>query len=295
MSVSGIGSTSAVRAYSANMVEKAMKSIASGVDAANPSSVAISSTLNSLISSGDSAAANMQNAVSLLQTSNGYMDSLSSDLDMMKKLAVQAQSGTLSAADMASVETQFKALQDDMTSITSNYNAFGSFNGVELFQGGSETIQSGASQSQTITLENPDLSVQSQAPAGTVDTYSYDSSNQVSGSSHTEVRWGDMINSVSGLEVTDSDVIGALDQAIAYVADAQASNATSISNLVSSYSSLATYDANLGAAYSLNADTEMSSGMMALTKALVMNQSENAMRTQANSLNDLAMKWALLG
>ena len=237
----------------------------------------------------------MQDTVSMLQTSGGYMDSISNSLTDMKRLAVEAQSGTLSPSDLDSVKAEFKIFQEDVTSITSDYNASGSYNDVKLFQGGSEKIQTGATQDQTKTIDNPDLSVQNQASIGTVDTYAYDSSNKLVGSSHADVQWGDMINSVSGLDVTDPNAIGALSKAVDYVASAKASNSTSISDLVASYGSMATYDSNLNAAYSLNADTEMASSMMELTKSLIMNKSANAMQAQGNSLNNLALQWALNG
>lgn len=293
MNVSGASQANAVRIQNANVASKAMARLASGNGDSSPSSVAISSTLSSLISSGESASSNMQDAVSALQTSGGYMGSISGGLSQMKKLAVQAQSGTLSSADLANVQDEFSSLQDSIKSVTSNYNAFGNFNGVELFQGGSENVQTGASQGQATNLENPDLTVQSQASIGTVDTYSYDASNALVGSSHAAATWGSVINSVSGLSATDANAAGVLDKAIAYVASAQSSNAASISDLVSSYGSMATYDANLSAAFSLNSGSDVSSDMIALTKSLVMSQAANAMQTQGGSLTGLAMQWAM--
>lgn len=295
MNVSGASSTSAVRAYNANMTYNAMSRIASGKGADSAADVSLSANLSSLISSGDSAGSNMQNAISLLQTSGGYLDSISNDLSMMKKLAVQANGGTLSSSDLDSVKEQFKTLQNDITTVTSNYNASGSFDGTALFQGNNYEVQSGATQGQTTDVQTSDLAVQNNAQIGTADTYTYDSSNVLVGSSHTAVQWGDVINSISGLDVTSKDVLSSIQSAIDYVGKAQTSTGNDIASMAASYGSLSTYDSNLSAALSVNSDVDVSDESMALTKSLVMASSQNAMQTQATSMTNLAMQLSLIG
>ena len=294
MSVGGISSSSVARTYYSNLVTKTLSNLSSGSDSSNASSVAISSTLSSMISSGDSASGNIANSVSSLQTSSGYLDSVGNDMELMKKLAVQAQSGTLSSDDLTSVKSQFKTLQNDITSITSNYNASATYNGNTLLQGSSYQVQTGASQGQTTQIDTPNLTVQNNSQIGTVDTYTYDSSNAVTSSTHTAVKWGDVLNSVTGLDVTSADATGVLDKAIGNVASAKSSTSTDISALVSNYGSLDTYDSNLSSAYSMSSDVDMASETMALTKELVMAKSNSAVQTQANSLSTLSMQLALL-
>ena len=294
VNVSGSSPTSAANAYAGNL-KKAMSSIASGTNAsAAPSAVAISATLSSLISSGDTANSNNLDAVSMLQTSSSYLSSVSDNLESMQKLAVQAQSGTLSSDDLANVETQFKSLQDEISSTTSNYNASASFNGSALFQGNTYDVQTRAKQGQPTTISTPDLTSSSQEDIGTVDTYSYDSSNSVVGSSHTAVAWGSVINSVSGLDINGSDTVGALNKAIAYTSNLSAANSANIAGLSSSYGAVETYNANLNSAVSMSSDTDFAAESVALTRDMVMSQSQLAVQAQANSISDIAMKFALL-
>ncbi len=293
----GIGattnSTDTSRVLNAQLVSKTMRGMASGKSSQGASVAALSSALESLIGSSDSADSNLMDAVSALQTSGGYMDAVSRDLDMMKKISVEANSGTLSSADKQSLDAQFKTLQDDITTITSNYNALAKFNGSPLLQGDSYRIQAGSTQSQTIVVDTPDMSSSNDQSVGTVDTYSYNSENKLIGSLHTETTWSSMLNSVGALKPDDPNSVGALDKAIDFVSSAKASNSTDVKKMISNSASLQTYESNLNSAYSLNSDLDMASASSTLATGLVMTQAQAAIQAQAN-LQDMALKLALI-
>jgi len=300
-SVSGVGTAGAITTSSkvnSDLLYKIMLKAASGKldSVSDPAAAAITDTLNAQVESSDSAGSNIQNAVSMLQTSGSYLQSISSDLSDMKSLAVQANSGTLSEADKQNIDVQFKSLQDDVKQISSNYTASGQYNGVYLLQGGSESVQTGSDQGQTTQIQNPDLSIQNSSSVGNVDTYAYDSNNQLVGSSHTAVAWNDVINSYSGITASSSDAVGTIDRALDYVAKAASTNATQSQGLTNSYNSLLAYESNLTAASSQNSDVDMAKASTELATQQVKSQSSTAVQSQFNkSIQDLALQYAMLG
>ncbi len=286
---------SSIGKVNAALLYKVMQNMSSGKMGASsdPAATAISATLDAQISASDSAGNNIQNAVSLLQTSSSYLQTIGDDLGKMKALAVQSK-GVLSPADQQNIDVQFKSLQDDIKQISSNYTASGQYNGLFLFQGGSETVQTGPSQDQTYKVANPDLSIQNSSSVGNVDTYEYDSKNQLVGSSHTAVAWNDVINSASGINASSSNAVGAIDRAIQYVSNAVSTNGTQAKSLTNSYNSLLAYEANLNSAKSLNSDVDMAKASTSLATQQVKSMSNAAIESQANSMQSLVLRLAML-
>ena len=75
---------------------------------------------------------NAQDASSMLQTAEGAFDEMTNITQRMKDLSTQAANGTNSDADIKAMNTEFQALQKEMTSIMEN-TAFG---GQKLFASG---------------------------------------------------------------------------------------------------------------------------------------------------------------
>jgi flagellin-like hook-associated protein FlgL len=186
---------------------------------------------------------------------------------------------------MKNIEVQFESLQDGITQITSNYDALGKFNGIDLFQGNDVNVQVGTGDGEIQELDLPDLTVTSQQIIGQVDTYEYDSNNQLVGSTHTDVQWGEIIDSKNGISIYDSDVIGKIDSAIDYLSNQRAYNASEESRMMQTRDALLTQEANLMDAQSKIMDLDMALGSTALASSLVQSQTSLAMLAQADQLS----------
>jgi flagellin len=116
-------------------VSKALERLSSGLrvnrasdDAAG---LAISEKLRGQVRGSQRAAANMQDAISLVNVADGALTEVHSALQRMRELAVQAANGTLSTADRAANQAEFAALQAEIGSIAANTT----FNNRALFVG----------------------------------------------------------------------------------------------------------------------------------------------------------------
>ena len=113
--------------------------------------LAISSKMTSQINGLNMAVRNANDAISMVQTSDGAMVEVESMLQRMRELAVQSSSGTNTSTDRTALNTEFQALGAEITSIGGNTQ----WNGTNIIDGaatsGAQNFQIGANASQTIS------------------------------------------------------------------------------------------------------------------------------------------------
>jgi flagellin len=95
--------------------------------------LAISDRMNAQVRGMNQAARNANDGVSLLQTADGALSSLSDNLQRVRELAVQAANGTLSSQDRAAVSKEVQQLLQEVDRIGRGTN----FNGNLIFDQGS--------------------------------------------------------------------------------------------------------------------------------------------------------------
>ena len=93
--------------------------------------LSVATKLRSQVSSLRQALLNTSQADSFLQVAYGGLTEVSSILDRLKAISTQANSGSLSNADRAFLDTEFQTLTDEIDSIASSTN----FNGIKLLDG----------------------------------------------------------------------------------------------------------------------------------------------------------------
>ena len=123
-----------------------------GDDAAG---LAISSRMTTYINGLNMAVRNANDAISMIQTADGAMVEVTSMLQRMRELTIQAASGTMSSTDQAALDTEFQQLDDQIDLISTSTE----WNGTKLLDGslGAVTFQVGAGASQTIQITFADL------------------------------------------------------------------------------------------------------------------------------------------
>ena len=249
----------------------------------DPAGFGVGARMGTQIGDVAKARQNTDNSISLVQTADGWLGEISTILARMQELAVEAGGGLLAESDTANVQKEFVELQSEIFRITSGNNAAGTFNGVSLLQGGELTVQIGEDTDQTIDLTLVDLSVTNTNTIGTVSSYEYDSSGNVTGSSHASVAWSSVIDT-SMMNVGSENVIGALSLAIDYVSNSRAILSAQQTRLESTNGALLTYQDNLNAAQSQIMDIDMALETTKYSSYEVLSQVASAMLAQANKL-----------
>ncbi len=113
--------------------------------------MAIASRFTSQVTGLNQAVRNSNDGISMLQTAEGSMQQVTTLLQSMRTLAVQASNDTNSASDRASIQAEMDQLYAEIDRIAGST----SFNGVNLLDGsgGSKSFQVGANAGQTITVQ----------------------------------------------------------------------------------------------------------------------------------------------
>jgi flagellin len=107
--------------------------------------LAISERMTSQIRGNDQAQRNANDGISLAQTAEGDLNTISNNLQRMRELAVQAANATNSAADRAALDGEVQSLSAEIDRVAKN----SSFNGIKLLDGtfSAQTFQVGANNS----------------------------------------------------------------------------------------------------------------------------------------------------
>jgi len=110
----------------------------------------ISEKLRTQINGLGQASRNIQDGISLLQTTEGGLDELHSILQRMRVLSIQASNGTLTDTDRTLIQSEVTQLLCEIDRMNSTVT----FNTIQLFNysAGSLKIQAGATQGQSLTI-----------------------------------------------------------------------------------------------------------------------------------------------
>ena len=223
----------------------------------------ISERMRARIASFGMAQRNAQDGVSLVQTTEGALAEVSSNLIRMRELAIEATNGTLSTADRASLDAEFQALDDEINRIAGEAE----FNGIALLDGTTATvsIQVGVDSGQTIDVS---LANTQSATLG-IDALGVDTAANA------------------------DTALAALDTAIDTVVTARGTLGASQNRLGSAIRSISTTVENLSAAESRIRDVDVAKETAELTKNRILQQAATSILAQANSQPQLAL--SLLG
>ncbi len=122
--------------------------------------LAISNRFNSQILGTNQAIRNSNDGISLIQTADGSLGSITENLQRFRELAIQAGNGTLNDSDRASLNAEALQLKDEINRIINT----SSFNKVPLFtQAAGLDLQVGDNSGDTVTVETQDLQHQFQS------------------------------------------------------------------------------------------------------------------------------------
>jgi len=237
---------------------KSMEKLSSGLRinkaADDAAGLSISEKMRGQIRGLDQAARNSQDGISLIQTGESALSSVSDMLVRIRELATQAANGTFDATDdLTRIQEEVDELSNQITDIKDNTT----FNGIKLLDGSTDvTLQIGKEDTQTLKLDKTKIDLTA------VDTAvaAYDLSTQAGATTALQ---------------TIEDQINAVSAARSYYGANQNRLEYTITNLN-------TASENLTAAESRIRDVDMAKEMMNQTKNSILAQASQAMLAQAN-------------
>jgi flagellin len=139
---------------SQNSLATSMQRLSSGLrvnsardDAAG---LAIADRMNAQVRGINVAIRNANDGISLAQTAEGALATVTDALQRMRELAVQAQNGSNGTSDRANLDTEYQALSAEITRIAGQTK----FNGTAIVgaSAGAQTFQVGANNGDTLTV-----------------------------------------------------------------------------------------------------------------------------------------------
>ncbi len=219
--------------------------------------LAISERFTAQIRGLEQANRNANDGISLLQTGEGAMAEISNSLQRMRELAVQARNATVSSADKASLNDEYKALAAE---ITRNVDST-EFNGTKVI---------GAAATLTFQI-GFEANANNQVKVSTKD---------VDAASGVASAIGGTISTSTGA----STMIAAVDAALDKVSEIRADFGAAQNRLESVVRNNSNIIENQSAARSRILDADFAKETANLTRTQILQQAGSAMLAQANQL-----------
>lgn len=212
--------------------------------------LAISTSMSSQISGMQVAQRNANDAISLVQTADGALSSMTSVFQRMRDLATQASNGTYSASDYTQMDKEYQDLATEANRIASSTK----FNNIDMISGkaGTFTFQVGANTTDTLDVTTSDATQYLATP-------------------------GDLTSAANA-----KTAIGALDTALDSLTGDRSNYGASLNRLGFTVNNLDNSITNLQSARSRIVDADYGQESANIAKTQVLQQAGIAMLAQAN-------------
>jgi len=229
------------------------------------SGLAVSEKLRSQIRGLNQAGKNIENGISFIQTTEGYLNETQDILHRMRELAVQGANGVYTSEDRMQIQVEVSQLVDEINRIASHAQ----FNGMNILTG--RFAKSGPSTMQLQVGANIDQSKQV-----FIGTMTAEALGLKGGQGSTDM-----------LSIEDPNLanqaIGKLDSALKLVSKQRADLGGYQNRFELAAKGVAVASENLQAAESRIRDTDMASEMVQYVKNQILDRAGSAMLAQANT------------
>jgi len=235
------------------------------------SGLAVSEKLRSQIRGLNQASRNIQNGVSFIQTSEGYLQETQDILHRMRELSVQGANGIYTSEDRMQIQVEVSQLVDEINRIASHAQ----FNGMNIMTG--RFAKNGPAVMQFQVGANMDQN--KQVFIGTMTAQALG----LKGGQGT----ADMVSIEDPAKANQA--IGTLDAALKIVSKQRADLGAYQNRFEMAAKGVDVASENLQAAESRIRDTDMANQMVDYTKNRILNQAGSAMLAQANTRSQNVM------
>jgi len=226
------------------------------------SGLAVSEKMRSQIRGLNQAGRNIENAVSFIQTTEGYLAETQDIMHRLRELAVQSANGIYSPEDRAQIQVEVSQLVDEVNRIASHAQ----FNGMNMLTGRfGNPNQGGVVPDQMFFQVGANMDQRKQVFIGTMTTAAL---------------------GLNGISISTPDkanaVIGRVDAAMTKISKQRADLGAYQNRFEMAAKGVAVAAENMQAAESLIRDTDIAEQMVSYTKNQILMQSSTAMLAQAN-------------
>lgn len=257
---------------SAEQLSSGMRINRAGDDA---SGLAVSEKMRSQIRGLNMAGKNIQDGVSFIQATEGYLQETTDIMQRIRELAVQAANGIYSAEDRMQIQVEVSQLVDEVDRIASHAQ----FNGMNVLTGrfaretGTQIMQLhvGANMDQNERIYIGDMSTRALGIVGATQ------------------GGEDAMVSVADVESANK-AIGSIDAALTVINKQRADLGAYQNRFEMAYNGVAVASENLQAAESRIRDTDMAKAVVDYTRDQILSQSTTAMLAQANSSSQSVLR-----
>ena len=226
------------------------------------SGLAVSEKLRSQIGGLNQAERNIENAVSFIQTTEGYLGETQDIMHRIRELAVQSANGIYTDEDRMQIQVEVSQLVDEVNRIASHAQ----FNGLNMLTGAFANPSAGGTPTRQMFFQvGANMDQRKQVFIGTM----------------TARALG-----MQGISISTPDAsnraIGIVDNALRTVSKQRADLGAYQNRFEMAAKGVAVGAENMQAAESLIRDTDMAAQMVSYTKNQILMQSSTAMLAQAN-------------
>ena len=255
-------------AESTRLLSKSLARLSSGAKITSPeddaAGLAQVMKLDAQINRNTAVRSNLGNAVSFVQTQDGFLQKVQASLDRMSELSVLSQDVTKSNTDRSNYSVEFTQLQSYISDIGTK-----SFNSVTLF--GSST--------NNVTIDSD---------ANTFGMNAVDMTSATVTTGLANIYMG--VSSAITTTTSAANALSNIQTAIQNLADMRANVGANLQRLNMTDDQVAIYNENLSAAASRIKDVDVAEESTRYAKANILVQSGTAMLAQANILPASALQ-----
>ncbi|MEE2001191.1 MULTISPECIES: flagellin N-terminal helical domain-containing protein [Alkalimonas] len=221
----------------------------------------ISGRLTNQVSGLNQAVRNATDAISLVQVTDGAMEEATHSLHRMRVLAIQADNGVNSEADLEALQQEFDQLRQAINSIAQKSE----FAGIRLLDGSAGTLEFmiGANAGQKLSIEL--------------------------GASYQTDAAGLNLDGLSLVNDSTEDVLNGIDAALMQLDQARTDYGAIQNSLFSTIKNLSNISENVSASRSRIKDTDYAKETTELTRVQIIQESSTAVLAQANQRPQAAL------
>jgi flagellin len=246
------------------------KRINSSVDDA--AGLAIGKELESRVSGLNQAIRNTNDGISIIQIAEGALDEVTTILQRVRDLAVQASNDSLSSDERGYLKTEADALIDSFEDVT----GAAKWNGSSVFTATAFVFQTGADAADEVSV-----TIGLAGPGTFLDATATTSDGDASGTSDSLANA--KLDVVFSSQANAQTAITNIDAALTDVASKRATLGASQAQLESTVRNLANVAENTAAAAGRIMDTDYAAETANLTKAQILQQAATSILAQANA------------
>ena len=238
----------------------------------NAAGLAISTRMTSQIRGLSAAISNANDAISMVNTAEGALDEISTMLQRMRELAVQAGTGTTDSADRTYLNSEFVALRTEIDRIADNTK----WNGRNILDGSA----GGSTGASTVAFGIGQDGTAAQSFSTSFGNFSDGTNGKLSGLASKTIAAGTVASAISNA----ASAIAEVDIVIADVSSQRATFGAVSNRLTHTVDNLTNVKTNSESARSRILDTDYAEATSELARTQIIQQAGTAMLAQANQL-----------